>query len=367
METDSPRSPALTVVDLFAGAGGSAQGLSQAGFRVLAAVENDSDAAATLRANHPETKVVERDIRFVSPRTLREGLGLARGDLGLLTACPPCQGFSTLGTLDPLDERNDLVGQVWSYAREFQPAAILLENVPGLARDPRCQRLFRQLRAVGYGLRTWVVDAAGLGVPQRRRRLIVLAARGIRRCDLPVDPREILPLDFLLEAPPAEEVISLAGPLERTADPVHRARRVSPKVMERLSAIPVGGSHRDLPDDLRLGCHVRLEQQGKKGATAPYGRIRIGEPAPTMTTRCTTVSCGRFVHPTEHRGISLREAALLQTFPPDYSFAGTYGAVERQIGNAVPVRLAEALGLAVREVLQRVSDTEARLARQRSD
>ncbi|MXW23872.1 MAG: DNA cytosine methyltransferase, partial [Chloroflexi bacterium] len=214
---------------------------------------------------------------------------------------------------------------------------------------------------------TWVVDAAGLGVPQRRRRLIVLAARGIRRCDLPFDPREILPLDFLLEAPPAEEVISLAGPLERTADPVHRARRVSPKVMERLSAIPVGGSHRDLPDDLRLGCHVRLEQQGKKGATAPYGRIRIGEPAPTMTTRCTTVSCGRFVHPTEHRGISLREAALLQTFPPDYSFAGTYGAVERQIGNAVPVRLAEALGLAVREVLQRVSDTEARLARQRSD
>ena len=347
-----PATLATTAVDLFAGAGGSIEGLSQAGFRVLAAIEKDADAAATLEANHSETMVLNRDVRSIAPSGLRECLGLDRGDLALLTACPPCQGFSTLGTLDPSDKRNDLVGQVWSYANEFRPAAVLLENVPGLARDRRCTHLFRQLRAVGYGLRTWVVDAASFGVPQRRRRLIAIAARGIRTSDLPADLRDILPSGFALEAPPADEVISLAGPLEPNVDPLHRARKLSAKVKDRVSAIPAGGGHRDLPIDLRLGCHIRLAERGKNGATASYGRIRVGEPAPTMTTRCTTVSCGRFVHPTEHRGISLREAALLQTFPPDYSFAGTYGSVERQIGNAVPVRLAEALGLAIREILR---------------
>ena len=359
MESCSSLSPPRTAIDLFAGAGGSAQGLSQAGFRVLAAVERDRDAAATLEANHPETKVLKRDVSLVSPRTLRECLGLARGDLGLLTACPPCQGFSTLGTLDPLDERNDLVAQVWKYAREFRPAAVLLENVPGLSRDPRCDRLFRQLRAAGYGLRTWIVDAADFGVPQRRRRLIAIAARGVQKDELPLDLRDALPADFSLRPQSADEAISLAGRLDGTADSLHRARRLSPRVLERIRAIPRGGSHRDLPDALRLACHVRLAERGKKAATAPYGRIRIGEPAPTITTRCTTVSCGRFVHPTEDRGISLREAALLQTFPPEYSFVGTHGAVERQIGNAVPVRLAKALGLAMQEILRSVGEMKS--------
>ncbi len=321
---------------------------------MLAAVEEDAEAAATLKANHPQMRVLRRDVSLVSPRKLRECLGLARGDLGLLTACPPCQGFSTLGTLDPSDERNDLVAQVWKYAREFRPAGVLLENVPGLSRDPRCDRLFRQLRAAGYGLRTWIVDAADFGVPQRRRRLIAIAARGVQKDEMPLDLRDALPADFSLRPQFADEAISLAGRLDGTADSLHRARQLSPRVLERIRAIPRGGSHRDLPDALRLACHVRLAERGKKGATAPYGRIRIGEPAPTITTRCTTVSCGRFVHPTEDRGISLREAALLQTFPFEYSFIGSHGAVERQIGNAVPVRLAEALGLAVRRILLQV-------------
>lgn len=341
----------LTAIDLFAGAGGTARGLADAGFRVLAAVENDTDAARTFRENHPDVRVSEEDIRSVSPEDLRCSLNLERLDLTLLTACPPCQGFSTLGVRGRDDERNDLVRQVWRFAREFRPAAVLIENVPGLARDARWANLCRQLRAVGYGVHWWTVDAVDFGVPQRRRRLVAIAVRGSKKADLPGDLHDVLPPPFARPAPHASEVMARAGRIEESADRIHRSRSPSPTVLERIRAIPEGGNHSDLPERLQLGCHKRLRDRGRRSATGPYGRIRRTGPAPTMTTRCTTVSCGRFIHPTEDRGISLREAALLQSFPPDYRFVGTHESVERQIGNAVPVKLAEALGLAVRELL----------------
>ena len=339
-----------TALDLFAGAGGSAQGLSDAGFRVLAAVEQDHDATATFSENHPGVRVVPEDIVEVCPRTLRMELGLSPFDLTLLTACPPCQGFSTLGGREQDDKRNDLVAQVWRFTREFSPMAVLLENVPGLSQDKRWVVLGRQLRATGYRVHSWLVDAADFGVPQRRRRLIAIAVRQ-RRAVFPDDLRDLLPQDFQLEALHANDVIAQAGPIEGSNDRWHRARTPTPRVLERIRAIPTGGNHYDLPEALQLACHQRLRERGRTAATGPYGRIPLEGPAPTMTTRCTTVSCGRFVHPTEDRGISLREAALIQTFPPDYSFSGFHQSVERQIGNAVPVRLAHALGLAVRRLL----------------
>lgn len=341
----------LTAIDLFAGAGGTARGLANAGFRVLAAVENDADAVRTFRKNHPDVHVIDADIQSEPPVNLRCSLNLERTELALLTACPPCQGFSTLGARGRDDERNDLVGQVWRFTREFRPEAVLVENVPGLARDERWTRLRRQLRAVGYGVRWWIVDAVDFGVPQRRRRLVAIAVRGAKKADLPGDLHDALPPSFARHAPHASEVMARAGRIEESADPLHRARVPSERVLARIRAIPSGGNHSDLPERLQLPCHKRLRDRGRRSATGPYGRIRRTGPAPTMTTRCTTVSCGRFIHPTEHRGISLREAALLQTFPLDYRFAGTHESVERQIGNAVPVKLAEALGLAVRELL----------------
>ena len=340
----------LTALDLFAGAGGATQGLTDAGFRVLAAIEKDADAVATFKANHPGVCMLPQDINDVSPAVLRDELGLGRGDLALLTACPPCQGFSTLGTRDRNDERNDLVASVWRYAQEFQPAAVLIENVPGLQSDARWDDLGHHLDEAGYRFRSWVVDAADFGVPQRRRRLIAIAVRGDMPAEPPDDLRDALPPGFLLTAPHASEAIAEAGSIEGTRDEWHRARIPAPATLERIRAIPRGGSHADLPEELQLACHKRLRQRGRKAATGPYGRIPPEGPAPTMTTRCTTVSCGRFIHPSEDRGISLREAALLQTFPPNYRFAGSHESVERQIGNAVPVKLAHALGLAVRRV-----------------
>ena len=363
MPREAQRSATVTVeptaVDLFAGAGGSSQGLCDAGFRVVGAVEHDEYAAATLTANHPGVKVTVADIAGVCPARFRTGLGLSRGELALLTACPPCQGFSSLGLRDSHDERNDLIGQVWRFADELRPAAVLVENVPGLARDPRWTQLRDTAVEHGYSFGSWTVEATDFGVPQRRRRLIGIAVRR-PGSEFPAALADLLPTSFELVPPHASEVIARAGDIATTQDALHRARVPTPRVLQRIRKIPAGGDHFDLPDDLQLDCHKRLRDSGRTAATGPYSRIGLTGPAPTMTTRCTTPSCGRFLHPTEHRAISLREAALLQTFPADYQFCGTHESKERQIGNAVPVRLAHALSLAVRHLLARAQEAENR-------
>ncbi len=342
----------LTALDLFAGAGGATQGFKDAGYRTLAAVEQCADAVRSFAANHPEVRVVENDIRELDPRALRKSMELPVHGLGLMTTCPPCQSFSTLGTMDAADSRNDLIAETERFAREFLPAAIVFENVPGVARDPRFALMRTRLKAIGYNdFRAYDLFASDFGVPQRRRRLIAIALRVPRDGVLPRDLRAALPKSFAIAPPDAGDVIDLAGPIAETSDPLHRARKPTPLVLERIRAIPPGGNRFDLPPHLRLACHKRIK---RKGAWTPYGRIRRTGPAPTMTTKCTTPSCGRFVHPTEHRGISLREAALLQTFPPRYRFVGSHGSIERQIGNAIPVKLAEALGLVVRRCLETV-------------
>lgn len=310
-------------------------------------------AAASLRENHPAMSVAVSDIREVDEFQFRDDLGLSQGELTLLKACPPCQGFSTLASGEIDDARNDLVLDVARFVRAFLPRAILLENVPGLARDARLPKLLAEIHGLGYLSRQYVVQAADFGVPQRRKRLIVIAVRGAHDADFPHDLRSLLPGYFDHAEATAGDALSRIPIGGLHDDPLNIARRSSPIVERRIRAIPIGGNRFDLPEDLRLACHGRIEAKGRRNATSSYGRIKADRPAPTMTTRCTTPSCGSFVHPTEHRGITLREAASLQTFPHRYRFRGTYGQIERQIGNAVPVKLAHALGLAV---LQLVSE-----------
>lgn len=335
-----------TAVDLFAGAGGATQGLKQAKFDVLAAVENDPTAAATFRTNHESTVLFEQDIRSITVDDVR-GCLPPQTPLDLLKACPPCQGFSSLGKGDRADERNDLVTELWRFVDGLRPRAFVFENVPALATDDRLTDLLDRASRGGYGVRRFVVDAADFGVPQRRRRLIVIGVQGLDSNSIADDIATLLPGDFDRSPQAAGPAIARAGSIASSNDALHRARRPTPIVRQRLAAIPVGGDRFDLPAELQLPCHSKVGRV----ATAAYGRILADEPAPTLTTRCTTPACGRFVHPTEPRGLSLREAALLQTFPLDYQFSGGHDRVERQIGNAVPVRLAQALGLAAHTLL----------------
>lgn len=341
----------LTAIDLFAGAGGATQGLRDAGFEVRVGVEIDSDAAATWSLNHPGV-MLEADMRTVSGRQLMDAGGFEYGELDLLKACPPCQGFSSLrGSTHPDDARNDLVIDTLRIVDELYPRAVLIENVPGLRRDHRFESLTAGLRNRGYELEDYIIEASTLGVPQRRRRLVVIATR---------DGQSPPSIDVLL--PPVERRprMTAGEALERferdfAALDVSDTWRTSSKIVaERIAAVPIGGTRFDLPERLQLDCHKNLggsAGKSRRNATGSYGRVRRDQPAPTMTTRCTTPACGSFIHPTRNRGLSLREAAAFQTFPVDYVWHGSYGSIERQIGNAVPVWMAEALGKAVASLL----------------
>ena len=331
-----------TAVDLFAGAGGATQGLKDAGYNVIAAVENDSAAATSFGLNHPETGLFTADIRTLDSNDVRSFLqesGQFTSRLDLLNACPPCQGFSSRGARNKGDERNELLLQVPIWIESFRPRALILENVPGVATDVRFRQLTDLLAASDYGQRSYVIDASDYGVPQRRRRLFHLAVHGIAEEQLPVELADCLPDHINIERQTSGDWLAIAD-AQKERDPLHRSRTLQPRTLERVRAVPIAGSRFDLPEHLQLACHKRLDARtGGRRAVEAYGRVKADDVAPTMTTRCTTVSCGRFIHPTKNRGLTLREASLLQTFPPDYQLSGTYGEIERQIGNAVPPRL----------------------------
>lgn len=327
----------LTAIDLFAGAGGATVGLRRCGVEVLGAVEIDDDAANTYAANHPQVFLWRGDIRFVKTPSFRKKLGLSPGELTILKACPPCQGFSTLsgGRVKLDDERNSLVLAITKFAREFKPKFLMLENVPGFAADHRFGRFVSQSEALGYRGRGYLVNAKDFGVPQNRKRFIYLASNleGV------VLPRH------LPETPIEQTTVraAFARLMNCENDALNVSRKLAPVVAARVLAIPAGGCRHDLPFELQLKCHKRLRRGSQRSASGPYGRMNWDHFSPTMTTRCTTVSCGSFIHPELNRGITLREAATLQSFPVSYDFVGTYGSIERQIGNAVPSRLVSGL------------------------
>jgi DNA (cytosine-5)-methyltransferase 1 len=322
-----------TAIDLFCGAGGASQGLREAGIRVLAAVDNDRVACSTFRANHQEVALSEGDLLHLSPSSVRQALGLARGALTILKTCPPCQPYSRLSRARDTTRGDSLLLANISWIEEFRPAAVILENVTGVKRSPAFTNLREWLSLAGYQTTVSELNATQFGVSQSRCRLFLVALRS------GVEP---LPSSFWRSVdeplPHAAELLAATTPAE--GDELNRFRVASGVVLARIRAIPVNGSRFDLPPELRLSCHNRLKAHV---ATTAYSRMSTTGPAPTLTTRCTTPSCGKFIHPRADRGLTLREAAILQSFPLTYRFLGNYGEIERQIGNAVPVRVVRIL------------------------
>lgn len=258
-----------TSIDLFAGAGGATTGLKRAGYDVLAAVELDGDAARSFSANHPEVRVFVQDIRRVQIEALLDELRLRSGELSLLKACPPCQGFSSLGTRDSADARNDLVLEVWRFIRGLRPRVFVVENVVGLLRDQRLADVLRKARALGYGVREYVINANDFGVPQKRRRLVILGVRGIPRASLPTS---LVAAAAGLRVDEGAKTVRGAFallPLASQSDAAARFRTPAANTLARISRIPVGGNRFDLPDEFVLACHERL---GRRTATSAYGQ-----------------------------------------------------------------------------------------------
>ena len=355
----------LTAIDLFAGAGGFSLAAKNAGMRVLAAVENEKWARQTYKRNFVKHRQKDRrpslygDITTLDPHQMMVDLKIKSGDLDILIGGPPCQGFSTHRIKDAgvADPRNALLLRYFLFVEVLHPKAFVVENVPGLLwpRHREYLESFKSLvRSAGYHLSgPTVLNARDYGVPQNRKRVFMVGLRG--------DLRQFFSWPASTHYNPESDEVTMNGmpswekaqtvfdlPLRYDEDPNAINMKHSPTIVERFRATPLNGGSRSDSGTV-LPCH-----RGHDGHKDVYGRIDPKKPGPTMTAACTNPSRGRFVHPTEHHGIAVRHAARFQTFPEDFVFDGGLMAGARQVGNAVPVLLGEAILVALVSAVARI-------------
>ena len=324
----------------------------------MAAVEWDPIFAETYKQNHPEVNLYIDDIRNSDPDKIKEELKLQTGDLTVLSACAPCQPFSRQNKTTKEDDRTKLILAVIPFVATFHPKFLIMENVPGLNKGKNKEildELIRNLRVdhnyMVFG--PYIVDAVDYGVPQFRKRLILLCSRD----DIPLSVPEATHVSPKYAKKVEKErwrnvqdaftgIPRLASGQKSKSDPLHKARKHSDLNLKRLRCIPKnGGGRKSLPNHLRLSCH-----KNDVGYNDVYGRMDFRKPANTLTTGCTNFTKGRYAHPTANRAITPREAARLQTFPDNYKFNGNYDQIAVQIGNAVPILLAEIFAKYFREI-----------------
>lgn len=342
----------LTAIDLFSGSGGLSLGANSAGFLVKAAVERDRHACDTYRKNlivrqRASTILIEADILRLSPTLLMNKTSVASGQLAILLGGPPCQGFSTHRLHDSGvdDPRNALLIKYFEFVSALKPAAFLVENVPGLLwkRHRKWLFKFRKLAGeAGYVLREPVIlNAKDYGIPQNRKRVFLFGHDERFASDwdwIPAathaDPNSLSALEGSLQPWTPASVAFRRAP---NGDPNNKHMRHNDELVKAFERTPRNGGLR-FASGRTLPCH-RLHD----GHFDVYGRIDPRVPAPTMTTACINPSKGRFVHPTQPHGITIRQAARIQSFPDWFTFEGGLMASGVQIGNAVPPLLAEAI------------------------
>lgn len=348
-----------TAVDLFSGGGGLTLGMMRAGFDVVAAVEVDKSACETYGANHRNVTALQDDIRTLDKHDV--GGRVDGRKIDLLGGCPPCQGFTSLIARYKRDDpRNQLVLELARLTEELRPRAVMMENVPGLAGTQIYRELRRRLSAAGYQLVDEVLQVADYGVPQSRRRLVLLGGLGFG-IEMPRPTHSRKAHSGTARWRTVRDAIGHMSPNPPTLGEArdnggvrhanwHVVRSLSPANVARIRAAEPGKTWPHLPERLRPTCH----RGDYKGFTNVYGRMEWDRPSPTITSGCTTLSKGRFGHPEEDRTISVREAGLLQTFPEDYVFDTPYMEhVCSIIGNALPCDFAEVVARQCYDALNR--------------
>ena len=351
----------ISAVDLFCGVGGLTYGLQQAGINVVAGLDVDETCKYAFEENNPfpeknKAKFITKDIRKFTSAELSELY--PEDSIKLLVGCAPCQPFSahTQKNKDrSSDERWSLLDDFGRLVEKVNPHLIAFENVPLIRKENIFRNFCNKLRSLYYYLHPeLIVYSPDYGVPQKRRRLVLIASTW--------DNFELLPKrhsnspeDGLL---PFQTVKDAIGDLPEIddgevyeSDPLHRSRKLTEINKKRIEQSNPGGTWKDWDEELRLPCH---KKSSGKGYTTVYGRMKSDDLAPTITTQFNNLGSGRFGHPEQHRALSLREGALLQTFPKDYKFVEpdspiTVSRIAAYIGNAVPVQLAKVIGESIQK------------------
>jgi len=340
------------VIDLFCGIGGLSYGFVNEGFEVIAGIDSDARCKYSFEKNH-NAIFISKDVKTINGKEINELFG---AKFKILVGCAPCQPFSSY-SFRQKEKDESKWKLLYEFARiieESKPTIISMENVPSLLhfkKAPVFPDFCQRLQKMGYHIDYKEIFCPDYGIPQRRTRLVLIASllgeiRIIEKTHTP--DKYITVRDVIGELPPVE-----AGAVPQN-DPLHRARTLTPLNIARIKATKEEGTWKDWPEELKLQCHKK--ESGQSYGTV-YGRMKWDEPAPTMTTHCTGLGNGRFGHPNQDRAITLREAALFQTFPKDYIFYDDSkpinpSVISRQIGNAVPPQLGRVIAASIKRHLE---------------
>lgn len=342
----------VTAVDLFCGAGGLTHGLIKSKIKVIAGFDLEPSCKFAYEANNYGAKFFCRDVSKLAASEL--DAMYPKGTIKLLAGCAPCQPFSTYsqGKDSSKDARWPLLYSFAKLIRGVQPQLVTMENVPDVTKHQVYHDFVAELKEQGYHVWAERVYCPDYGLPQERKRHVLLASK--------LGPIALIkPTRKNQKYKTVEDTIGLGkvSPLKAgeqdAKDPLHRAATLSDLNMKRIKASKPGGTWKDWPKDLVANCHRKASGRSYSGV---YARMQWDKPSPTMTTQCFGFGNGRFGHPEQDRAISLREAAMLQTFPKNYKFlpdGQTYHfkSIGKMIGNAVPVELGKVIGISFEEHL----------------
>lgn len=341
----------ISAVDLFCGVGGITHGFIRGGIPVYAGYDNDPSCQYAYEVNN-KAQFICTDISHISAEDVASRF--IKNTIRVIIGCAPCQPYSTYSYKYKKervseDPRYDLLQQFTRIVSSIQPEIVSMENVPDLYKRGYRQYIefISTLTDSGYSVFQKIVNCDEYGVPQSRKRLVVLASK--------LGALELIPPTHLINKVTVRDTIAHLESLEHggqsAKDLLHKSSRLTEQNVRRIKATPEGGSWRDWPKELVLSCH---KKDSGKSYPSVYGRMRWDSIAPTITTQSFSLGTGRFGHPEQNRAISLREAALLQTFPENYVFTAPEQPIQfvpigRHIGNAVPVKLAEVIAVSIRQ------------------
>lgn len=373
------------VVSLFAGAGGLDIGLEQAGFETAVCVEIDPDCRATLKHNRPKWNIFEEgngrepgDIRNITVEELLKFAKLKKSEAAIVAGGAPCQPFSNIGKKHGKDdEKNgDLFLEFLRMVKGIDPKGFIFENVSGITQKKHTEvitYMTEHLKDSGYNLSFIILNAANYGVPQRRERFFIIGFKNVKNpaFPLPTHTKDIKTWDNFvstLNAKPDYKPqlwTTLGATLSKISQEALARKdniimNISPTVIARMKQIQPGANFKSLPMEMRPNCWKSGRHQGHD----TFGRLKLDEPSVTIRTAAYNPSKGKYIHPTENRGLNTIEMAAIQGFPPEWEFkcAGrekpTLVSLGMQIGNAVPPPLAKALGMAINIQLANVEKTK---------